>query len=400
MLDMSRLVPGPTATWMLADLGMDVLKIEDIEVTRGGRARDSFSPRVDDPDVEARAMAWNHIGRNKRSIAIDLKKPEGQDILHRLAKAADVFFGTFRLPVYERLGAGYEELSAINPRLIYCTLNGYGREGTFADWPGNERNAQGMSGVSALTTGTDGEPADFLFTVVDSYSAAMVVISIQAALMARERTGRGQNIDVALTEAGTVMANGRAVPYLRSGAVPQRGLPSLGNLKCKDGRYLASAASAQTHFWARFCDAIGRPQYKELYPLNVDRRTSERGAQIEAAIADVREVMMTKTRDEWLEIIPREISVTPLLEYDEAMESQFAKERGLVWELDHPLEGKVRQIGSPFHLSDTPPTFRNFAPMLGQDTEQVLREAGYDDAQIRQLEQDRVVRIARTPVSA
>lgn len=387
MLDISRLVPGPMTTWMLADLGMDVLKIEDMEVARAGRARDSFSPRVDDPDVEARAMAWNHVGRNKRSISINLQKPEGQAILHRLVKDADVFFGSFRIPVYKRLGADYETLSKINPRLIYATLSGYGQHGTFADWPGNERNSQGMSGFSALTSGQDGEPADMLFLPVDSFSAALAVISIQAALLAREKTGKGQNVDIALVEGGTTLLNSQAPGYLRHKEVRKRGFPSLGNLRCKDGKYLSSAASAQTHFWERFCDAIERPQYKGVFPTG-----GRYDPNLETIIRDVRAVMMTKTRDEWLEIIPREISVTPMLEFDEVMEGDYAKERGMVWELDHPLEGKVRQIGSPFKLSDTPPQFRNFAPMLGENTVEVLQSIGYSETQIRDLEQNGVVR--------
>ncbi len=392
LLDISRLVPGPMTTWMLADLGMDVLKLEDMEVARAGRARDSFSPKVDDPEVETRAMAWNHIGRNKRSIAVNLQKPEGQQILHRLVADADVFFGSFRIPVYKRLGADYETLSAINPRLIYCTLSGYGQEGAFGDWPGNERNSQGMSGFSALTSGQDGEPADMLFLPVDSFSAALAVISIQAALMARERTGKGQNIDIALVEGGTTLLNSQAPGYLRDKQVRQRGFPSLGNLRCKDGKYLSSAASAQTHFWARFCDAVGCPQYKGLFP-----GAGRYDPSVEAAVKDIRAIILTKTRDEWLAILPREISVVPMLEFDEALDGEYAQDRGIVWELEHPLEGKVRQLGSPFRLSDTPPTFRNFAPMLGEHTVEVLHGIGYNDAEIGQLEDNGVVRIVHGP---
>ena len=210
ILDLTRLVPGPMATWMLADLGMDVLKIEDVADRSAYRdqqaaraSRDNRSVNLEALEGEARSNAWDHTHRNKRSIAINLQKPEGQAIFHRLAADADVFFGSFRLGVYKRLGADYETLSKINPRLIYATLSGYGLGNSFTEWPGNERNAQGMSGVSALTTGQDGEPADMLFQPVDSYSAALAVISIQAALWAREQTGRGQQVDIALVEGGT-----------------------------------------------------------------------------------------------------------------------------------------------------------------------------------------------------
>jgi formyl-CoA transferase len=321
------------------------------------------------------------VGRNKRSIAVNLQKPDGQAILHKLAADADVFFGSFRLGVYQRLGADYETLRRINPRLIYATLSGYGFGNSFSGWPGQERNAQGMSGVSALSSGQDGEPADFLFTPVDSYSAALLVINIQAALMARERTGRGQQVDIALLEGGTAFVNGAVPDYLRYQRVRSRGAPSIGNLRCKDGKYLSSAASAEAHFWAPFCDAIGLPELRETRP-----------GRDETIIHRVRAQMLTRTRDEWLAVIPREISVVPLLEFGEVLEGQYAQERRMLMELDHPLEGKVRQLASPFRLSDTPPTFRRFAPLLGEHTIEVLQDLGYSDSAIEALEQSGVVR--------
>ncbi len=390
VLDMTRLVPGPTATWMLADLGMDVLKIEDVADRSAYRdqaaaraSRESFSSSPDETEVEERTNAWDHFSRNKRSIAINLQKPEGQAILHKLAATADVFAGSFRLPVYKRLGADYETLSSINPRLVYATISGYGFGNSFSDWPGNERNSQGMSGVSALLDGENGEPGNTLFTCVDSYSAALAVISIQAALWARERTGRGQQVDISLVEGGTALANSQAPDYFRNGNVRKRGVPDMRNIKCKDGKYLSNAASAQAHFWSRFCDAVGLPELRDNRHLG------------EADVGRVREHMLTKTRDEWLAIIPREIAVTALLELDEVLEGPFARERGMVLELDHPLEGKVRQLASPFHLPDTPPTFRNFAPLLGEQTVEVLQGLGYSEMEIQNLEDSGVVRASR-----
>ena len=391
MLDLTRLVPGPTATWMLADLGMDVLKIEDVadrsayrnqQAARESRERVGIDPKV--AEGEFRSNAWDHIGRNKRSIAVNLQKPEGQAILHRLAEDADVFFGSFRLPVYKRLGADYETLSALNSRLIYATLSGWGFGNSFSDWPGNERNSQGMSGFTTMTSGQDAEPADMLFTPVDSYSAALAVISIQAALMARERTGEGQQVDIALVEGGTAILNGAVPGYFREKSFRHRGWPSIGNLKCKDGKYISNAAAYQNHFWAPFCDAVGLPEMRENRP--------ERD---EAAIRKVREHMLTKTRDEWMAIIPKEIAVVPVLEFDEVLEGQYARERGMVWEIDHPTEGKVRQLASPVHLSGTPTAFRNFAPLLGEHTAEVLHGIGYSDADVERLDADGVVRVNR-----
>jgi len=395
MLDLTRLVPGPMATWMLADLGMDVLKIEDVADRSAYRdqqaaraSRDNISVNPEALEDEARSNAWDHTHRNKRSIAINLQKPEGQAIFHRLVADADVFFGSFRLGVYKRLGADYETLSKINPRLIYATISGYGFGNSFTEWPGNERNAQGMSGVSAFTTGQDGEPADMLFQPVDSYSAALAVISIQAALWAREQTGRGQQVDIALVEGGTGFVNANVPDYFRKKSVRRRGFPSIGNLRCKDGKYLSSAASAQAHFWAPFCDAVGLPELRDTRPVGN-----------EDLIRKVKAHMLTKTRDEWLELIPKEIAVVPMLEFDEVLEGPFAKERGMVLELDHPLEGKVRQLSSPFRLSDTPPTFRHFAPVLGEHTVEVLRSIGCSDTEISELEQAGVVRASQWDIA-
>ena len=396
MLDLTRLVPGPMATWMLADLGMDVLKIEDVadrsayrnqEAAR--KSRENLTTNQEALEKEARANAWDHTHRNKRSIAINLQKPEGQAIFHRLVKDADVFFGSFRLGVYKRLGADYETLNKINPRLIYATISGYGFGNSFTEWPGNERNAQGMSGVSALMAGQDGEPGDMLWQPVDAYSAAMAVISIQAALFAREQTGRGQQIDIALLEGGTAFVNANVPDYFRKKSVRKRGFPSIGNLKCKDGKYISNAAFAQAHFWAPFCDAVGLPEMRDKVP----------SADAEA-IRKVKAHMLSKTRDEWLAIIPKDISVVPLLEFDEVLEGPYAKERGMVLELDHPLEGKVRQLSSPFRLSDTPPTFRHFAPVLGEHTVDVLHSVGYSDGEIGEFEKAGVVRASRWSIGA
>jgi crotonobetainyl-CoA:carnitine CoA-transferase CaiB-like acyl-CoA transferase len=233
-----------------------------------------------------------------------------------------------------------------------------------------------------------GEPGNTLFTCVDSYSAALAVISIQAALWARERTGRGQQVDISLVEGGTFLANAQGPEYFRNGSVRKRGTADVRNLRCKDGKYLSNAATAQAHFWSRFCDAVGLPELREnrrLGPAETQR---------------VREHMLTKTRDEWLAIIPQEIAVTALLEWDEVLEGQFSRERGVVFDLDHPLEGKVRQLASPFKLSETPPTFRNFAPVLGENTLEVLQQLGYDEATIQNLQESGVVRANRAPAPA
>ena len=397
MLDMSRLLPGPMASGMLADLGMNVLKVEEIEVARAGRARDDFSPTVDEVELESRAMAYNYVARNKRSLALNLKAQEGREIFYKLARGADVVFESFRPGVVRRLGVDHETLREINPRIIYCSLTGYGQEGEYASWPGQETNSRGVAGISALTSGSDGSPAEYYFPVVDTFSAASTVISIQAALLSRERTGKGQYIDMALTEAGMSLIGAATVNFLRYGVVPERGVLSLRTLRCKDGKYLANAAIAETHFWDSLCDAIGLPKYKGLFPRAGagPGKSVQSDLEMDTAVEDIRDRFSSRTREEWLEIIPPDISVTPLLELNEVIDGEYARARGAFWELEHPLEGKVRQIGSPFRLKETPPAFRNFAPLLGQDTEEVLRELGYSEADIARLEEEKVVRVQR-----
>jgi crotonobetainyl-CoA:carnitine CoA-transferase CaiB-like acyl-CoA transferase len=182
-------------------------------------------------------------------------------------------------------------------------------------------------------------------------------------------------------EGGTAFVNANVPDYFRKKSVRQRGFPSIGNLRCKDGKYLSSAAFAQAHFWAPFCDAVGLPEMRDTRP----------GAD-ENLIRKVKEHMLTKTRDEWLELIPKEIAVVPMLEFEEVLEGPFAKERGMVLELDHPLEGAVRQLASPFRLSDTPPTFRRFAPALGEHSVEVLQSIGYSENEIGALEKAGVIR--------
>jgi formyl-CoA transferase len=383
---------------MLADLGMDVLKVEEVDVVRGGRARDDFSPTVDDVDLESRAMAYNYVARNKRSIAINLKAQEGKDIFYKLAAKADVVLESFRRGVVKRLGVDYDTLKEINPRIVYASISGYGQEGKYADWPGQEGNARPMSGVSALTGCSDGSPAEFLYPGVNTFSSACTVISIQAALLSRESTGKGQFIDMALTESGMTLMGYATVNYFRRGYIPKRGQAmGVRSLKCKDGKYMASAAGAEGHFWDRFCETIGRPQYKGVFPaaMGLGGQGVRQDPEMDAMYNDLQELFLTRTRDEWMEIIPVDISVVPLLELDEVVEGDYAKDRGAFWEMKHPLEGELRQLGSPFRLQDTPPRFRNFAPLLGQDSESVLRDLGYSDAKIKRLEEDKAVRVQR-----
>jgi crotonobetainyl-CoA:carnitine CoA-transferase CaiB-like acyl-CoA transferase len=204
-------------------------------------------------------------------------------------------------------------------------------------------------------------------------------------LLARHRTGRGQAIDMAQTDAATALVSLPIARYLRDGEKRRPGRRGVEYLRCKDGKFLSTAAWAQERWWQAFCDAIERPQYK-----NAPRRYQYLESQ--DAAKDIHDLIATKTRDEWLAIIPKNITVVPLMDIDELADGEFAKERSLIWDLDHPKAGKVRQYGSPLHFSDTPVGFRNFAPLLGEHTAEVLGELGYSASDIAALEEKNVVR--------
>lgn len=380
LLDLSRLAPGPNASRLLADMGMEVIKVEEPR-PRGGFDRDTLTP-VDASDAErTRAAAFNVLGRNKKSISIDLKSEAGRDAFYRLVDGADVVLEGYRPGVAARLGVDHPTLAARNPRLVYCSISGFGQDGPYARRPAHDANFQAVAGMLALGSDEAGHPRHPGFSVGDHGAALHAALGILAALLGREENGRGQHIDVSITETLPTFVPTYASRYLMDGTRRPRGEHwpfRLMTLRCKDGLYLCTQ-NAETYFWERFCRAIGLPH---LIPHR-DAASPEHPR----VVREIQERMLTRTRDEWLEILTEaETCVTPLHEFGEAFDRDpQLRQRGALWELEHPSAGRVRQIGFPMRFSETPARFRSFAPELGQHTRELLREAGYSDAEVEEL---------------
>ena len=393
VLDFCRNAPGMFATMILADLGADVLMVErPMDETRAAYER--IVAGIDGPEDEQRHAAFNALQRNKRSIALNLKEPEAQGILHTLAESADVVVEGFRPGVMERLGAGYRRLSEINPRVVYCSVSGYGQDGPYSQMAGHDINYISLAGALGLIgESEDTRPAIPLNLIADYAGGGLCgAVGILAALMAREKTGTGQYVDIAMTEGVLYMLCGLVSDALARNHTPRRGgnrlnggAPYYNVYRTKDGKYF-SIAAIEPWFWENLCQAIGR---EDLKPHQ--EATGQKRAEIVAALEAA---FLTKTRDEWFEDLKdRSISVGKVYSIEEAMDDPHALARGMVVELEAPElpEGKVRQIGIPLHLSETPGKVRHVGSITGGHTREVLTSLGFTADRIDELQRRSVV---------
>ena len=386
IIDLSRLLPGPSGTMLLADMGADVIKVEETE-DRAGVGRDVFTPPGMSPEREDEHAAYNPLGRNKKSIALNLKSAEGKEVFYRLARTADALLEGYRPGVVKRLGIDYDTLAKINPRLVYCSLSGYGQDGPYHDLPGHDPNYQGMAGLLSLPHDKDGTPVWTGLPTVDMASGLFVVIGILSALEARHKTGRGQHVDISMLDTAMHFVAMFMTAHLRTGRTFPRPQDNLIILETRDHKYLVLMPS-EKHFWENFCKGIGRPGFAPLTLRPADVALRRR------MYAEIREIIKTRTRDEWFELLRKaDTCASPLLEIDEVPDNPQIRHRKLVQEIEHPRQGKVRQIGFPVKLSDTPASFRSFAPRLGEHSAALLTELGYSADEIQALVTNGVVKM-------
>ena len=296
VIDLSRMAPGGFCTMMLGDLGADVIRVEEPGGGRIGKAR---MGRADTPDEreQRRRAAFTALNRNKRSITLNLKEPQAQETLRRLCENADVFVEGFRPGVVQRLGCDYDTLSALNPRLVYCSISGYGQDGPYKNLVGHDINYISAGGALGMI-GAEGGPPTIPYNLIADYAggAMQAAIGILSALMARQHTGRGQYVDISMSDGVAYMLVASLSDYFANGAVPQRGLMSLNGgvpyynvFECKDGKFL-SIGCIEPWFWDALCHAVGREDFIE-YQFDPARY---------AEISDAfREIFKTRTRDEW-----------------------------------------------------------------------------------------------------
>ena len=388
VLEFIRVPPGAFCTMMLADMGAEVMKIE----TPRQRA-----PRKTEPNAEdERRAVFQFVNRGKRSIAINLKQPAGQELLHKLAADADVLVEGFRPGVMERLGGDYETLKLVNPRLIYCSLSGFGQDGPYRDTPAHDINFLSIAGILNLIGEPDRPPAIPLNLIADYAGASMHgLVGILLALLSRQHTGRGQFVDVSYLDSTLALlaATPMMQAFLSKGVDSHRGdglqggsFPNYAVYETADGQTLAVGCMGRNH-WNAFCKVIGLPELAEVYADNTLARRLPDNAEQNAKAA-VQRVLKQKTRAEWLATF-RDVgvSVAPLNTVEEAFEDPHVLARHMAVNLAHPQHGSVHQPGIAIKLTETPGTIRGTAPALGEHTDEVLQALGYDETTRRELHQ-------------
>jgi crotonobetainyl-CoA:carnitine CoA-transferase CaiB-like acyl-CoA transferase len=379
IVDLTGVVMGPFAAQILADFGADVIKVESPE---GDTVRYIGPSRS-----KGMGPMYLALNRNKRSIALDLRKPEALAALHRLIERADVLLFNLRPASMARLGLGYDEVSRINPRIIYCGCYGFGEGGRYAGKPALDDLIQGSVALPALVGRITGEPRYVPTNVCDRTTGLTAVYSVTAALYARERTGQGQSIEVPMFETMTqfVLSDhmfGRTFDpplaeagYVRLLSRDRRPLPT------RDG-FVCVLVYIDRH-WKNFCDLIGRPDMLEDPRF---LRMSDRTRNIDSLYAFVAEVIATRTTAEWIDALSlADIPVAPMHTPDSLMEDPHLADVGMFEWIDHPSEGRIRQMNVPGSWSRTSPSIRRHAPLLGENTREVLRDAGYDAHEIERM---------------
>ena len=367
VLDLTRLLPGPVATLHLADLGAEVIKIEDPQV--GDYARTLGTGQGAD------SAYFRMINRNKRGLRLDLKKPEGVEVFKRLASAADVIVESFRPGVMDKLGVGYAVIAALNPKIAYCSISGYGQDGPYKDLAGHDINYLGYAGVLDQIGCAGGNPAIPNFQIADLLGGALTAaMGILAAVVEAQRTGKGRYVDVSMTD--SVLAHtyftmlrlndsGHSLP--RGSDLLSGGLPCYGTYRCADGGHMAVGA-LEAKFWKVCCEVLDHPEWVS--------RQWDAGLRVEVAA-----VFASRQRNEWATLFAAvDCCVTPILTPEEALENEQIVARGMVLQ-----EDGLTQFAPPLKMSEFEFSIRQPAPRTGQHNAAILAAAGYSPDEIDQF---------------
>jgi crotonobetainyl-CoA:carnitine CoA-transferase CaiB-like acyl-CoA transferase len=383
VVDVSRLLPGPFCSMVLADLGAEVIKIESLGV--------GDMVRMLPPFAGGESAAFLSVNHDKKSVAVNLRKDEGREIVMRLVRTADVFLEGFRPGQANRIGIGYEQLKTVNPRIVYCSLSGYGQDGPFRDRAGHDVNYAALSGLLH----TMGAPAGLPFVpgvqIADLAGALFAAIGILAALAARNESGVGAYIDTSMFHSAFVLNTFAAASDLVSDTeLPKQPGYLNGEFPCyniyetKDGKQV-SLGALEPEFWANFCTAIGREDLVgQQFPAEEERKF---------VIAEVARIFSERTWEEWAQILAdRDVCCEPLNTVREALQHPQVADRNMVSEVQHPTAGTVKHIGLPLKASpQDPPREPTAPPLLGQHTAEILHRLGYSSEEIDRLRAGRVV---------
>lgn len=399
VLDFSIAVAAPFGGTMLADMGAEVIKIERVQ---GEAQRLGLPAGMDDvldtsvvekmPDT----ASWMAFNRGKKDLAIDIRTDKGKEIILKLAAETDVVLQSFRPGVAERLGIGYEDISKINPEVIYCSFSGYGETGPTAHRAGGDMWSQAMSGIVSLMGYPGGAPQMLPFPACDHVGGMLVAYAVMTALFARERTGQGQALTVNNLDAALYLQFSGFAEYLTNGRMPYKagrsyGAPPFGPFRAKDGDVLTIFGTGP--MWPDFCKLVGVEHLADDPKFNTDEARHENREEI-GRLLD--EAFSKKNRTEWQQIFREaRMRCDPCLTYEEVCAHPQLEANEMIYTTKHPTRGEVKMLGLPVKLKKTPGKPQGPSPKLGQHTEEILLGLGYSNEDIAKFETEKVIRTAR-----
>lgn len=386
VIECAQLIAGPFCGMLLADMGADVIKIE--QPGMGDLSRNMYSAKLGGEGV-----LFLCSNRNKRSVTLDLASPEGREIFRRLVATSDVFIEGFRGGVAERLGIGYEELRPINPQIIYCSISGFGPAGPHREKPAMDAVLQAWGGIMAITGEPGGGPLLCGTAIADITGSLLAGQGILLALLHRERTGTGQRVDAALLDGMVYAITPRISVFFATGEnlTPQGSahpeVVPYQAFEAKDGWLFMSVWSDKT--WPAFCDAIGRPSLgtDPRFGSAIGRR-EHRGE----LVSVLKEAFLQRTVKEWMSLLERaDVLCAPVNRFSDLMEDAQVRANQMIVEQEHPTAGRIPITGIPIKLSATPGTIRTPAPLLGQHTREVLSGIGYSEEELSSFAEKGVI---------
>jgi crotonobetainyl-CoA:carnitine CoA-transferase CaiB-like acyl-CoA transferase len=383
VLDLTRLLPGDYCTMLLGDLGAEVIKVEEPKL--GDYIR--WVP----PLINGQSVSHLMLNRNKKSIKLNLKSEKGKEIFYKLAERSDVVIECFRPGVVKKLGIDYEAVNKVNQHIVYCSMSGYGQDGPYRDLPGHDVNYIGYGGVLGITGPSGGAPVIPGVQIADLTTGLMAVTAILAAVLAREKIGKGQYVDVSFLDAVASLIVLPAAFYVGDGKSPKRGewllnggFPCYSVYEAKDGKYI-TIGCLEEEFWANLCRALNVTDFTR-YQYTTDN------TKLKEMFQTLKKIFKTRTLKEWIKFLAEEdVPCGPVYDMDEVFKDPQILHRKMVVEVEYPSVGRIKQLGMPMKFSKTPCEIRSPPPSFGEHTEEILKWLGYAEAEILGMQQEGII---------